>query len=83
MARNGGAAARLIEDASQIDPAWLREVRVVGLTAGASTPEALVANTIARLRGLGFAAVRDLETAVEHVIFPLPRELRADSVGAS
>ena len=39
VARNAGTPARLIEDADDIDPAWLDDVRAVGLTAGASTPE--------------------------------------------
>jgi 4-hydroxy-3-methylbut-2-enyl diphosphate reductase len=77
VARNAGTPAHLIEDADAIDPAWLDGVRAVGLTAGASTPEQLVEATIAHLRGLGFAGVRDLTTAVEHVAFPLPRALRA------
>jgi 4-hydroxy-3-methylbut-2-en-1-yl diphosphate reductase len=73
---NAGTAARLIEDADDIDPRWLDGIAAVGLTAGASTPESLVQDAIARLKTLGFAAVRDLTTAEEHVTFPLPRELR-------
>jgi 4-hydroxy-3-methylbut-2-enyl diphosphate reductase len=76
VARNAGVAARLIEHAGDIDPVWLDDVRAVGLTAGASTPESLVQQAIAHLRGLGFARVRDLTTAAEFVTFPLPRELR-------
>ncbi|MDX2169402.1 MAG: 4-hydroxy-3-methylbut-2-enyl diphosphate reductase [Deltaproteobacteria bacterium] len=79
VARNAGTAAQLIEDASAIDPAWLGTARAVGLTAGASTPELLVEAAVARLRTLGFARVRDLTTAVEHVAFPLPRALRASA----
>jgi len=67
-----------IERADDIDPAWLDDgVDVVGLTAGASTPELLVVATIARLREHGFESVRELITAEEHVVFPLPRELRS------
>jgi 4-hydroxy-3-methylbut-2-enyl diphosphate reductase len=80
VARNAGGAARLIEDAHDVDAAWLVGVRAVGLTAGASTPESLVQDTIAHLRSLGFARVRDITTAVEHVTFPLPRELRGPAV---
>ncbi|MBI1817514.1 MAG: 4-hydroxy-3-methylbut-2-enyl diphosphate reductase [Deltaproteobacteria bacterium] len=76
VARNEGTPARLIEAAGDIDAAWLRDVRAVGLTAGASTPEALVEATIACLQSLGCGAVRDLTTAIENVTFPLPRELR-------
>jgi len=77
VARNAGGRAELIEDARDIDAAWLAGVHAVGLTAGASTPEALVQETIAQLHGFGFDRVRDVTTAEEHVTFPLPRELRA------
>jgi 4-hydroxy-3-methylbut-2-en-1-yl diphosphate reductase len=77
VARNAGVEARLIEHAGDIDTAWLAAAGTVGLTAGASTPESLVQETIARLRDCGFATVRDLTTAEESVTFPLPRELRA------
>ena len=76
VARNAGGDARLIEHARDVEPAWLDGVLAVGLTASASTPEALVQETIARLRDLGFTRVRALTTAEEHVTFPLPRELR-------
>jgi len=48
----------------------------VGLTAGASTPESLVQETIDRLRRLGCTQVKKLETARENVTFALPQELR-------
>ena len=76
VAGSEGTAARLIEDAKDIDATWLAGVGVVGLTAGASTPESLVEEVIVRLQALGFAAVRELQTAEENVTFPLPRELR-------
>jgi 4-hydroxy-3-methylbut-2-enyl diphosphate reductase len=76
VARTAGTAAHLIEDARDIDPAWLVGVATVGLTAGASTPETLVQAAITSLREQGFEHVRDLSTAVEHVSFPLPRVLR-------
>jgi 4-hydroxy-3-methylbut-2-en-1-yl diphosphate reductase len=79
VARTAGGSARLIEQADDIDPAWLDGVRAVGLTAGASTPEALVEEAVDWLRGHGFDRQRDLTTAEEHVIFPLPRGLRAAS----
>jgi 4-hydroxy-3-methylbut-2-enyl diphosphate reductase len=76
VARNAGGRAALVDDVHGIDPAALRDVRVVGVTAGASTPESLVQDLIARLHTLGFGSVRELATAEEHVAFPLPRELR-------
>ncbi|MFQ5666714.1 MAG: 4-hydroxy-3-methylbut-2-enyl diphosphate reductase [Candidatus Binatia bacterium] len=76
VAEHEGTMARLIEDEHDIEPAWVAQVRTIGLTAGASTPEALVQATTARLQTLGFGEVRDLQTAEEHVTFPLPRSLR-------
>jgi len=76
VARNSGASAQLIECAGDIDPRWLERASTVGLTAGASTPETLVQETIERLRALGCTNVEDLETARENVTFALPRELR-------
>ena len=77
VARCEGTPARLIEDAVDIDPAWLEGVFHVGLSAGASAPEELVNGAIRRLETLGFAKVRELSTVEEHVTFALPRELRA------
>ena len=79
VARNAGGAARLIEHSADIDPAWLADVRAVGLSAGASTPESLVEETIGRLQSLGFSRVRNVTTAEEHIAFPLPRELRGSA----
>ncbi|MGH7787996.1 MAG: 4-hydroxy-3-methylbut-2-enyl diphosphate reductase [Candidatus Binatia bacterium] len=76
VARNQGTTARLIEDRRDIDPAWLAGVRRVGVTSGASTPDVLVQGVIEHLRDCGFGRLRDLSTAEEHVVFPLPRELR-------
>lgn len=76
VARNAGAKAFLIEDATDVDPSWVHGVISVGLTAGASTPETLVQRVIARLQALGCGVVENVQTAEEHVTFPLPRELR-------
>jgi len=77
VARTSGARAHLIECAADVDAGWLGSAGVVGLTAGASTPESLVQETIERLRALGCTSVDDLETARENVTFTLPRELRS------
>jgi 4-hydroxy-3-methylbut-2-enyl diphosphate reductase len=80
VARTSGARAHLIECAADIDAQWLGDAAVVGLTAGASTPEKLVQDTIDRLRTLGCSEVEDVETARENVTFTLPRELRTISL---
>jgi 4-hydroxy-3-methylbut-2-enyl diphosphate reductase len=75
VAQRCGVNARLIEDAGNVDPAWLEGVRSVGLTAGASAPEILVEQVSDRLTLLGFTNHRDLELIREDVRFSLPPEL--------
>jgi 4-hydroxy-3-methylbut-2-enyl diphosphate reductase len=75
------AAARnvpawLVDNATNIDPAWLAGKRRIGVTAGASAPEVLVNEVVERLRSLGAKTVRTLEGVTEHVIFPLPKDLQ-------
>ena len=71
-----GTPAHLIDNAEQIDPAWLEGVSVVGVTAGASAPEVLVQGVIARLQALGAAAPEELDGRAETITFSMPRELR-------
>ena len=77
VARGRGARAELVEEAGDIDPAWLEGVKAVGVTAGASAPERLVEQVIERLRALGCAGVEEIESAQERVSFSLPPELRS------
>ena len=67
-----GVPSDLIADGSELDPAWLRGVSVVGLTAGASAPEELVKDVIAALRRLGPVEVSVLPGVEEKVVFGLP-----------
>src|ERR687886_543304 len=76
VARNAGAAAELIDGESEL-PASVAEHEVVGLTAGASTPEQPVEATIARLAELGYGDVEEITVAREDVHFRLPREVAA------
>jgi 4-hydroxy-3-methylbut-2-enyl diphosphate reductase len=76
VARNAGAAAYMVDNAGQIDSAWLRGVERVGVTAGASAPELLVQEVVARLRELGADGVGELAGIEEHVVFPLPKSLQ-------
>ena len=71
-----GAKAYLIDDAEQIDPAWLVGAARIGVTAGASAPEVLVQNVVARLSESGQQSVTQLTGAEENVIFALPKELQ-------
>ena len=77
VARNQGIDARMVDNAFELDPAWLAGKKSIGVTAGASAPEVLVQQVIARLRELGAEDVRELTVSVETVVFPLPRNLAA------
>ena len=71
-----GRQAYLIDRAENIDPAWLQNQPRIGVTAGASAPEVLVEEVIARLQALGAGVVENLDGVVEDVKFPLPSGLR-------
>jgi 4-hydroxy-3-methylbut-2-en-1-yl diphosphate reductase len=77
VAERAGTPARLIERASQIDPDWLDGVRTLGLTAGASAPEALVREVIDRLAELRDVTEEETISARETITFKLPRQLLA------
>ncbi|MFI9406967.1 4-hydroxy-3-methylbut-2-enyl diphosphate reductase [Nocardia sp. NPDC052316] len=72
----GAGAARLIDTARAVDPAWLDGVRTVGLTSGASVPEVLVREVLTLLAEHGFDDVHEVTTAAETLVFSAPRELR-------
>jgi 4-hydroxy-3-methylbut-2-enyl diphosphate reductase len=74
----GARAGYLIDYASEVDPEWLAGAETVGLTSGASVPEDLVAEVLARLADLGFTDVDEVTTVNERITFALPRELRRD-----
>ncbi len=71
-----GTPAYLIDGAPDIDLSWLSGVSVVGLTAGASAPPAVVSEIISALSGLGTVTVTERVTTTESVQFGLPREVR-------
>ena len=79
VAEKMGTPAYMVDNASQIDPAWLEQVVRVGVTAGASAPEILVQAVIDRLKVLGAKSVRVLDGAQEFVTFPLPKGLLKSS----
>ncbi|MEY4213464.1 MAG: 4-hydroxy-3-methylbut-2-enyl diphosphate reductase [Burkholderiaceae bacterium] len=83
VAEKMGCEARLIGSAAQLDPAWVTGRYRVGVTAGASAPEVLVTEVVARLRELGAARVSTLPGVEEKVTFPLPRGLTAKQAAAS
>jgi 4-hydroxy-3-methylbut-2-enyl diphosphate reductase len=79
VAEKMGCEARLIGSAAQLDPSWVTGRQRIGVTAGASAPEVLVTEVVARLRELGAARVSTLPGVEEKVTFPLPRGLSAKS----
>ena len=79
VAAHSGTEARMIDSADELRPEWLEGRRCIGVTAGASAPEVLVREVVARLRALGAARVEELDGVVEDVVFALPRELERDA----
>jgi len=77
VAESRGIPAYMVDRAEQLKPEWVAGKRRVGITAGASAPEILVTELVARLEALGATSVRQLEGVNESVVFTLPRELSA------
>ncbi len=75
VAMRMGTDARLIQRASDIDPAWLDGVGTVGLTAGASAPEKLVREVVEQLAQWRTVEERTIVTTEEKMVFKLPRQL--------
>jgi len=76
LAERMGAQAHLIDSAADIDPAWLEGKSRIGITAGASAPEVLVAEVVARLQALGADIPAEMAGIQENITFSLPKELR-------
>lgn len=75
VASKRGIASYLINNETEIDPAWLHHVEIIGLTAGASTPEEIVQKCISRLVELGVSQVEDVVYTTEDVFFQLPKQV--------
>lgn len=78
LAERLGKQAYLIDSAEDIQKEWVNGKNAVGVTAGASAPEILVTQVIARLKEWGGKDVRELNGRSENITFALPRELRTD-----
>ena len=75
VAENMGAHAYMVDRAADLRPDWIAGQRRVGVTAGASAPQVLVDELIARLKELGAESVRQLDGITEGVVLSLPRAL--------
>ncbi len=75
VAQTAGVPAYLIDDVEDIQTGWLKNVKAVGLTAGASAPESLVQKVVGYLKDLGFPEVVSKKEIVENIEFSLPTEL--------
>lgn len=75
VAERHGVPAYLLNGAEELNPLWLEGKQRVGITAGASAPEALVQGLVTAVKALGATAVRRLPGAEETIRFPLPKGL--------
>ncbi|MFV0452416.1 MAG: 4-hydroxy-3-methylbut-2-enyl diphosphate reductase, partial [Propioniciclava sp.] len=74
----GARAAYRVDNAAEIDPSWLEGVESVGVTSGASVPDALVQGVLDHLQQQGFPAAVEERLTEENLVFALPPELRKD-----
>src|SRR5947209_12886029 len=79
---HGARSAHRVDDATEIDEAWLAGVHTVGVTSGASVPEILVQDVLAWLAERGYGPAEEVVSAEEDLLFSLPKELRRDLKGA-
>ena len=80
LAQRSNCESYLIDTADEIQPQWLAGKHTVGVTAGASAPDVLVQQVIAKLQSLGGMQPAEMQGVEEHMIFTLPRELRPEPV---
>jgi 4-hydroxy-3-methylbut-2-enyl diphosphate reductase len=75
---HGSRAGYLVDDADELDEAWLAGVSTVGVTSGASVPEILVRGVLDWLADHGYEDVAPVVAAEESLMFALPNEIRRD-----
>ena len=75
VAERCGAKSQLVQRGAEIEASWLEGVEVLGLTAGASAPEELIQEVIARIAELREVTVEQVVTAEEKMVFKLPKQL--------
>jgi len=75
-----GVPAYMVDTAADLRPEWVVGKARVGLSAGASAPEVLVQEVVARLRELGASLVQETPGVAETVVFPQPKGLSATAI---
>ena len=75
LAVKHGTSAYLIDGAEEIQREWLAGKKRIGITAGASAPEVLVQEVIAKLQSWGATPAREMQGRPENIVFSLPKEL--------
>jgi 4-hydroxy-3-methylbut-2-en-1-yl diphosphate reductase len=83
VTRDLGTASHLIDNASEIDEAWLEGVRTVGVSSGASAPEELVEAVVQFFRDRGCEDVEEFQVVREDVRFMLPKQIRQAMAAAA
>ncbi|WP_205697503.1 4-hydroxy-3-methylbut-2-enyl diphosphate reductase [Conexibacter sp. SYSU D00693] len=83
VAREHGTASHLIDNETQVDPAWLAGVRTVGITSGASAPDELVQRLVGWFRERGVSDVEEFQVLQEDVRFMLPKTIRQAMAAAA
>ena len=78
LAARLGTPAYMVDNAGELKEEWFTDTARVGLTAGASAPEVLVNDVIARIKQLGAVAVRKMDGIEETIKVPLPKGLKID-----
>ena len=78
VAANQGVTAYMVDNARELEPAWVAGKARIGVTAGASTPDVLVQAVVTRLKELGASKVSELFGITERVTFPMPKNLSAE-----
>lgn len=81
VAQRQGVESHLVDSDADVQADWLHGKTRIGLSAGASAPDVLVQQVIARLRALGATSVRRMEGIEEKMHFPQPKGLRLDEEG--
>lgn len=76
VANHQGIPAYLVNSFKEIDPSWLKDVKTLGMSAGASTPEDIVQQCIEYLMTLGVTEVEEVSVVEEDVFFQLPKEVQ-------